>query len=303
MQLKHIESEPRLGELVYSAPADWKISCLWEAHGNWMAGIYDNDTRRDSKIIWNGNPIFTCTAETIGQPTEWNNYVAAAGECGKLIWSKSGRVGESISLKWASACALWGNAPVVINWPGKSRKAKARDDDRNQVIDCLTGHVVCQMPGTGIAMAALEVNTLLVAAIADSDDKMHGLSISDGRLIRAASCQCVTLFCGKLLYTTTNRVCQFDGTRDLCLGELDCEKIMDMRVVNRNAENPYGTLRIAGANHDTVWDVDNMGQVRTVARFDHGNAEVGGSCFRVRASDNYFSRCENGTQGKVYRIK
>lgn len=302
MKLKHVESEPRLGECVYTAPADWKISCLWEAHGNWMAGIYDNNTRRDSKIIWNGQPIKRLVdgvetdlfnAETIGQPVTWNNYVAAAGECGKLIWSKSGHVGESIPLKWASACAVWGNMPVVINWNGKT----------HDVLDCLTGHVVCEIPGTGIAMSAIEVGTHLVAAIADSDDKKHGLSISDGRLIRAAGCQCVTLFCGKLLYSTMNRVCQFDGTKDLCLGELDCEKIMDMRVIGRNETNPYGTLRIAGGNPDTVWDIDNMGRVTTVARLTDGNAEVGGSCFRVRASDNYVSRCENGTQGKVYRIK
>ena len=294
MQLKHIETDnhPRIGARVYTAPEDWKISCLWEeAHGNWMAGIYDNKSRRDSQVIWNGKSVFACNAETIGQPIEWRGYVAAAGECGKLIYSRDGHVGEGIPLKWASACAVWGDVPVVINWDGETQ----------QVLDCLTGHQIATMPGTGIAMAAIDVGGLLVAAIADSDDQQHGLACSDGRLLKAPACQCVVMFCKKLLYSTRNRIGWFDGTKDLCLGELPCEKIMDMRVLH--GSSPYGFLRVAGSNPDTVWDIDNMARVVTVGTFSDGNREVGGSCFRVRASEHYVARAINGTQGVIHAIE
>ena len=291
MQLKHVESEPRLGELVYSAPENWKISCLWEAHGNWMAGIYANDNPRNrSKILWNGEEVYSDNSETIGQPLKVGAYIGSVGERNGVIVAFNGVIQKRFDVKWASWIGLWRNLPVTIDWNGK----------RNNIRECVNGSIIGTIPSTGIALSAVENHGLLFAATADSDDHKHGIACSDGTLVKVDACQCIVLFCGKMFYSSHNRVYQYGGGS---LGELACEKIMDMRVVYKSPSNPHGVLRISGSNPDSVWDVDNMGHVRTVGVITTDNEHIGGSCFRVRASENYFARCKHGTQGEVYRIK
>ena len=105
-------------------------------------------------------------------------------------------------------------------------------------------------------------------------------------------------FAGDLVYSSMNAV--YTLKRGL-ITRLDCEKIMDMKVVGNH-------IYIAGANPDSLWIANARGEVSLVGRIAHGNKEVGGSCFRVRVAVNptetkgYFARTANGNQGEVYEI-
>ena len=291
------DTQPRLGNLVYEAPANWKISALAEVNGGVMLGIYDNISRHDSKIVWNGVSVtyandegkFTDVfdAETIGQPLVVGRYAGCAGECGKLIVALNGIVMEhkKATLKWATTCALFDGAAYVFDSDGKECVAK----------DCITGLPAFTMPGTGIIMAATEFNGLMWAAMADSDDKKHGVSCSNGKLWRADSCQCIVNAWGRLLFTSGNKVSAMDPEGAVFLAELPCEKIMHMVMSG-------GKLLIAGANPDTAWMADQNGNLYTIGSFSTGNAKVGGSCFRVRISGGYFARAWNGVTGMVYEV-
>lgn len=286
-----------LGKKVFELETPWKISALAELPGGVMIGAYHNDTRRDSQIYWNGKLVTRLVdgketpgfnAETIGQPLVVGKYAAAAGECGHLIVAVDGRIFEhmQVRLDWASTCVLFNSAAYVLDWTGREIAAR----------DCVTGHTRFVMPGKGIPLAAAEYCGLLFAAVADSETGEHGLANSEGRLWKAPACQCVLPAWGRLLYSSWNKIFAFTGNEPEFLGELPCEKIMDMRMT------PWGELRIAGANPDTVWEANIHGRVYTIGSIQTGNASVGGSCFRVRVSQNYFARCRDGHTGEVYEI-
>jgi len=287
----------KLGKKVFELPTPWKISALAELPGGVMLGAYHNDTRRDSQIYWNGKPLTHLVdgreaagfdAETIGQPLVLGDYAVVAGECGHLIGAIKGHVFvyERVQLKWATTCAMYNSTAYVLDSNGIATWAR----------ECVTGDKHFVMPGTGIIMAATEFDGFLWAAMADSDDKHHGLSCSNGDLRWFNSCQCVVNAWGRLLFSTGNEVWAMDRHGPVRLGDLPCEKIMDMRMVET------GDLRIAGANPDTAWEADHTGTVYNIGTIRSGNAKVGGSCFRVRVSDKYFARCRDGHTGEVYEI-
>ena len=290
------DTQPRLGKLVYQCPINWKISALAELPSGVMLGIYDNVSRRDSKILWNGKVVARLVdgvmsdnfnAETIGQPLIVGNYAIAAGECGYLVAATGGRVfeHEKAKLKWATTCALYAGVAYVFD----------SDGEKNTARDCITGETAFIMPGTGIIMAATEFNFLMWAAMADSDDGKHGVSCSNGRLWRADACMCIVNAWGRLLFSSGNKVSAMDPAGPVLIKELPCEKIMHMAMCS-------GRLRIAGANPDTAWEADCHGNLTTIGTFTDGNAAVGGSCFRVRISDRYFARAFNGVTGQVYEV-
>jgi len=293
LKLQNTQKRYRLtNDKVYKAPKGWKLSALAELQHPvkaTVACIYDNKSRRDSKIIVDGKEIAHFNAETIGQPLVWGNYVAMAGECFRLIYYHEGNLATHFPLKWASACTVWNGNPVVINWDGK----------RNSVLECVMGNKIAELDAGGIALSAIDYKGVLVAATTDDDKGRHGVIASNGEFIRLDSCQCVARFFDKIIFTSKNKVYVHDGNNYHQAAEMPCEKIMDLHVFG---EGVGQTLRIACANPDSVWDADYLGNMHFVGEIKHGNTKIGGTCFNVRATQNYFARCADGDTAEIYKI-
>lgn len=279
---------------VYTAPENHKISAIAEIFGGVYAVVYNNDTRRNSQILWNWQPVYDGGDETIGHPLVWGNYVIAAGECGNLIYCINHNVNDlrrHIPLKWATACVKFAGYPYVLD---------LISGQQINVRECFGGHTIATLPGDNIAMRAVEYNGLLWAAVTSSDEsEYYGLSCTDGRLIREKHCRNVCVFYSQLLYSAGNSVFRYDGHKSHWLGELPCETITDMQVITHDIQP--ATIRIAGGNPSSFWDVDLDGTVTPITTFKSLNAPVGGSCFRELASKNYIVRCLKGTQSIVYK--
>lgn len=293
---------PKLGARVYEFETPWKPCGMGYTQHGLLLCVCDNQSRRHSRVyFYNGKIepmiIHDDTAghssnETIGNPVELDKYVALVGENGHL-WGFDGRnMIRRFATRFATAAAFHKGALIVLDTDGG--RIRARDGllpDGNE-LDGIT------IPGDGIAMSACSFNGNLYAAVADSETGNCGLSCSDGSLIKLPGCQCVIPFAGDLVYSSMNAV--YTLKRGL-ITRLDCEKIMDMKVVGNH-------IYIAGANPDSLWIANARGEVSLVGRIAHGNKEVGGSCFRVRVAVNptetkgYFARTANGNQGEVYEI-
>ena len=291
---------PRLGDNVWRFEKPWKPTGFGCTPHGFMLCVCNNDSRRHSKVLlFDGKNVRTIlddtqghsSNETIGNPHWRGDYVALVGENGNL-WLYHPQVGitKTFTTTFANVATDYGLHSVVLDT--KDGKLSVRDAMSE------TGRVLLTMPGDGIAMAACQYGTALYAAVADSETGNQGLSCSDGSLIKLPSCLCVTRFADGLVYSTMNQVHMLNIGH---VATLDCEKIMDMKVVGNH-------IYIAGANPDSLWIANARGEVSLVGRIAHGNKEVGGSCFRVRVAVNptetkgYFARTANGNQGEVYEI-
>jgi hypothetical protein len=279
MDLKTIHDGPlHLGALALRLPEPWKISAVAEINGEPVAMSYNNVTRSNSEIRTKAGPIYFCDAETIGVPLVWGDYVFAAGECGDLLCALNGQIQKAFPLDWATTCCVYGGRPLVID---------QKKDKKNYVRDCITGDTVCMMPGNYIALDSCVWRGLLWAAIGWD----QGLSCSDGKLYRAKMCQSVVNHRDQLLFSSGNRVMTLENGGVKTLGELPCEKIMQLE----SFDNDF--LYIVGAKPDTLWMLDSRGQLSTVGVVTDGQVdEVGGVCFGWCASRNYFVRTRKGSQ-------
>lgn len=288
MKLQHTkyDHQPRLADQAWEAPNNWKASFLCEFGDNIAVGIYDNDSRHDSQILWNTQPVHTSNDETIGYPVAFGPYTIAAGECGNLIVENRGNIFRHIPLGWATTCIVYAGVPYVLD--------KQKGDTSLRARDCITGHTIFRMPGDDIAMDADIFNGLLWAAVTDSG-RDYGLSCSNGNLIRLPGCQAVRAIWDTLLFSSQNKIMTLDGDKPICLGELPCEKVMRMVKIGDR-------LRIAGANPDSFWEIDRSGKVATIGVFNDFNRKVGGTCFRTHISEHVAIRCKNGNQAVAHWI-
>lgn len=291
---------PRLGNSIWRLNAPWKPTGFGHTQYGFILCLCNNDTRRHSKVLlWDGKNIRTLlddtqghsSNETIGNPFEYNGFVGLVGENGR-VWLYQERIPlrPLFETGFATTATLLNGKPVVLDTRAK----------RLCVVDAVGAcSTLFTMPGDGIAMAACQYDGKLYAAVADSETGNHGLSCSDGRLIQLPGCLCVVPFAGGLLYTTQNEIHALNVG---CIARLACEKIMDMKVIGNH-------IYIAGANPDSLWIANARSEIALVGRVQHGNREVGGSCFRVRVAVNphetkgYFAWTANGHQGEVYPIE
>jgi hypothetical protein len=286
---------PKLGELVHRFDPPWKICGMGWTQFGVMTCTCNNDSRRHSQVYLNNTKIYeddgeVNSNETIGNPLDVGAFTALVGENGNL-WGCDGQATfKRFKTRFATSCCVHNNGLVVLDTnDGKISIRDGLSDD---------GAVVGTMPGDGIAMSCCSYQGKLYAAVSDSETGACGLSCNDGSLIRLRGCQCVIPFAGQLVYSSLNGIYLLSSG---LVTRLDCEKIMDMKVVGNH-------LYIAGANPDSLWVANSRGEIALVGRVEHGNQTVGGSCFRVRVAVNpietegYFGRTANGDTGEVYKI-
>jgi hypothetical protein len=278
------DQDQTLGDLIFSAPPPWKLSCLTNTSKGLFIGVYNSETRRNSKLYLDGNLIYEGSEETIGQGVEYDGSVYFAGENGRILIYTNGKITKGAELQFASTCVVFGGKPYVLN----------TKDNKIGAINCLTNVEEFQIPGSGIVTMALVRRGKLYAVACDG---AGGLTCLDGTFIGMADCQCLIEFAGMLLVTRRNKIYEvMDGDNLELVDELPCEKIMHAHVSD-------GLLWVTGSNPDTLWSYNPMMRRKDVACFPADKTPVGGSVFRTRVTQGYWGRAKNGIAAAVYKIK
>jgi hypothetical protein len=277
------DQDQSLGELIFSASQPWKLSSLTNTSFGLFVGIYNSESRSNSKLFRDGLLIYEGREETIGQGVVHGGCVYFAGENGSLlIWGGS-KITKGVRLNFASTCVVFNSKPYVFN----------TRDNKISAINCLNNVAEFIMPGAGIVTMALEDGGKLYTAACDG---AGGIACNDGSLLRMADCQCIVKYNGRVFISRGNKLYEKDGTDLSYIDELPCEKIMHMDVSS-------GLLWVTGSNPDSLWTYNQIMRRREVVRFPNDVTPVGGSVFRTRVTDGYFGRCENGSAARVYKIK
>jgi len=286
---------PKLGACINTFDKPWKPCGMgWTQYGL-ITCICDNNSRRHSRVYLDNVLIHDDIAngtenETIGNPIEAGRFVGLVGENGNLWGYDGSAMIRRFATRFATAACLHNGGLIVFDTD--NGKINMRDGISDN------GRLIGTMPGDGIVMSACSFGGKVYAAVSDSETGNCGLSCDDGSLLHYAGCQCVIPFAGQLVYSSLNNVYLLNNG---LAATLECEKIMDMKVVGNS-------LYIAGANPDSLWIANSRREIALVGRVEHGNTEVGGSCFRVRVAVNatetvgYFARTANNDQGEVYPI-
>lgn len=284
---------PSLGKKVFELPSPWKPSGMgWTPYGIVFCAC-NNDSRRHSRIYLNWSLLHEddgkkSTNETIGNPLVFNgNEVLLVGENGKLFHWNGASLLQKHSTAFASAATIWRNE--LFWFDTKDGEIHARD---------INGIKRFKMPGSGIVLsAAAHSDGHLYCAIADADNRNHGIASSEGWLTKFDNCQCAVSYHGLLAFSVGNKIHIKDqGVQ----AELPCDKIMDMKV----ADN---MVWIAGDNPACLYVANMRGDFVRVGEAA-GSAKVGGSCFRVRTAVNdkgtkgYFAAAPKGNTTAVYEI-
>ena len=279
-----VDRNQRLGDIVFTAQTPWKLSSLTNTSKGLFIGVYNSDTRRNSKLYRDGTLIYEGNEETIGQGVECDGCVFFAGENGRLlIFSADNKILKHTALNFATTCIVLDKQPYVFDT--KNNKIGA--------INCWTNETEFPVMGSGIVtMAAVHRGNLYTAAC----DGAGGLA-GNNTFVGMADCQCVISYAGALLCSRKNNIYEIeDGENIHHITELDCEKIMHMGVSDN-------LLWVTGSNPDTLWTFDPLMRCKQVARFDEDRTPVGGSVFRTRITPGYFGRCKNGNMAVVYKIE
>lgn len=283
---------PKLGATAMEFAAPWKPSGMgWTQYGFVLCTCHNTD-RKYSRIYLDDKKIYDdyekkqTENETIGNPLVVGQEVFLAGENGSMFHWNGRALTKPFTLRFATACALWGGVPVVPDTNGGVCTVR-------RAVDGVPTGIV--LPGDGIVMAAVEHEGALYGAMADGTKS--GLTCSNGRFVDAPACMCVVSFHGLLIYTIGNKIME----RDLgLLQELPCEKIMDAKVADNK-------IWFACDNPASLYAANMRGEVVHVGTCD-GSTEVGGSCFRVRvainpqATNGYFAYTVGGNRGVVKKI-
>ncbi|MFA5379052.1 MAG: hypothetical protein WC455_25075 [Dehalococcoidia bacterium] len=277
------DQDQSLGDLIFSAPKPWKVSCLTQTSFGLFVGIYNGDSRSNSKLFRDGLLIYEGREETIGQGMEFGGCVYFAGENGNLLIYSGGKITKGLSLQFASTCGMFNGKPYVFN----------TRDNKISAINCLTNVAEFTMPGGGIVTMALEDGGELYTAACDG---AGGIACNDGSLIRMADCQCLIKYNDRIFISRGNKIYEKDGTDLSLIDELPCEKIMHMDVSS-------GLLWVTGSNPDSLWTYNQVLRRKEVGRFPDDITPVGGSVFRTRVTAGYWARAENGNAARVYKIK
>jgi hypothetical protein len=277
------DQDQSLGDLIFSAPKPWKVSCLTQTSFGLFVGIYNGDSRSNSKLFKDGLLIYEGREETIGQGMEHGDCVYFAGENGSLLIYAGGKIVKGVRLNFASTCAAFNGKPYVFN----------TRDNKISAINCLTNVAEFTMPGGGIVTMALEDGGKLYTAACDG---AGGIACNDGSLIRMADCQCLIKYNDRIFISRGNKIYEKDGVDLSFIDELPCEKIMHMNVSS-------GLLWVTGSNPDLLWTYNQVLRRKEVGRFPDDTTPVGGSVFRTRVTNGYFGRCEHGSAARVYKIK
>jgi hypothetical protein len=276
-----VDTSYSLGAKVFEQGNPWKLSSLTKTKHGLFVGVYNSDSRHDSKLFLNGNQVWSGNAETIGQGLEHGNSVYFAGENGKLLTWNNGSITAGISLNFATCCAEFSGVPYVF-------------DTRSNIIyatNILTGAKVFTMPGSGIVTQAVEKDGVLYTAASDG---AGGVANSNGKLISLPNCQCVVEYAGHLLCSSGNRIMEISDDKATEIATLPCEKIMHMYAGD--------VLFVAGSNPDALWVLDRLLNSKLVCSLSE-SAAVGGSVFMARVTDGYFGRSAGGKRAEVYEIK
>jgi hypothetical protein len=272
-----------LGEIIYAAPSNWKLSAVADTTYGQVVCIYDNKSRHDSKIFLNGKEIHSGYEETIGQPVEMANLYFA-GECGTaLIWYVAeSRIIRGEKLKYATCAVQYKGVPYVINTVNPNISA----------INCYTGKVDFTLPAkNGIVLMAAEGDDGLLYAACNGGP---GILISDQTVVDMPDCRCVINYRGRIIASSGNRLYQIEGKKKSYLDELPCEKIMHLDVAK-------DLLWVAGPN--SLWTYNQVLRRRFVGKIG-ADYEVGNSAFGARVTGGrYFGWAEGGTSGRVCKIE
>jgi hypothetical protein len=272
-----------LGEIIYSAPTNWKPSGLKNTSIGLVITIYDNDSRRDAKVILNGKQIYSGHEETIGTPLEMGNLFFA-GECGTvLIWDvAASKMVRGSALKYSTCAVKFEGKPCVINTVNPTIS----------VINCWTGQVDFTLPGTnGIVLMAAESDDGLLYAAANGG---RGILISNKSIVDLLDCRCVVNYRGRIIASSGNRLYQIEGGKASYLDELPCETIMHLDVAK-------DLLWVAGPN--SLWTYNPILRRKFVGKIGP-DYHVGTSAFGARVTNGkYFAWAENGTSARVCKIE
>jgi len=292
---------PRLGAMAKQFEKPWKICGMgWTLWGP-MTCLCHNENRKQSKVLlWDQvihddtKPESQSSNETIGNTYVEGEYVGFVGENGR-VWVYDGRhMMPWFTTRFANAMTKH-NGKVIMFDTDKGKISIRLCHDASSMTPA--GTEIGTMPGSGIVMAACSFGGNIYAAVADSKGG-EGLARNDNILLSLPGCLCVVPFADDLVYTSQNRVLT---RRKGVVATLDCEKIMDAKVVGNH-------VYLAGANPDSLWIGNARGEIALVGRVKRGNKEVGGSCFRVRVmvdpheTEGYFGRTADGDQGEVFEI-
>ena len=272
-----------LGELIFSAGKPWKLSCLTNTSQGLFVGIYNSESRSNSKLFRDGKLIYEGREETIGQGVEHDGAVYFAGENGSLLIYADGKITKGVRLAFASTCVSFDGKPYVFN----------TDKNTIRVTNCWTNACEFIMPGSGIVtMAMVDGQKLYTVAC----DGAGGVACNDGNFIPMADCQCLIKYNGRVFVSRVNKLYEKVGDDLSFIDELPCEKLMHMNVSG-------GLLWVAGSGPDSLWTYNQVLRRREVARFADDMTPVGGTVFRVRVTPGYFGWCARGNSAEVYKIK